>query len=78
MADNENDTLKLSDFATESALDQLQSSLFTVLPGEIRNHIWNYALTDYEDKARLYNDATCYKRPEYLAPRRTDTELLRT
>jgi hypothetical protein len=75
MANPENNTLNL---APESVHEQLQSTIFSVLPGEIRNHIWNYALADYQDETQLYDDATCYKRPDYLAPRKTDTVLLRT
>lgn len=63
---------------TDSALEQSQSALFSILPGEIRNHIWNYALAEYQDETQLYDDATCYKRPEYFAPQKTDTTLLRT
>jgi hypothetical protein len=63
---------------TDSAHEQSQSALFSILPGEIRNHIWNYALAEYQDETQLYDDATCYKRPEYLAPRKTETMLLRT
>jgi hypothetical protein len=75
MANPENNTLNL---APDSIHEQAQSTLFSVLPGEIRNHIWNYALADYQDETQLYDDATCYKRPDYLAPRKTDTVLLRT
>jgi hypothetical protein len=75
MANPENNTL---DLAPDSVHEQSQSTLFSVLPGEIRNHIWNYALADYQDETQLYDDATCYKRPDYLAPRKTDTVLLRT
>jgi hypothetical protein len=75
MANPGNTTLNL---APDSVHDQSQSGLFSVLPGEIRNHIWNYALADYQDETQLYDDATCYKRPDYLAPRKTDTVLLRT
>lgn len=75
MANPENTTLNL---APDSVHEQSQSGLFSVLPGEIRNHIWNYALADYQDESQLYDDATCYKRPDYLAPRKTDTVLLRT
>ncbi|THV94224.1 hypothetical protein D6D26_07871 [Aureobasidium pullulans] len=78
MANPDSNTLKAADFASDSAHEQSQSSLFSVLPGEIRNHIWNYALADYQDETQLYDDATCYKRPDYLAPRKTDTVLLRT
>jgi hypothetical protein len=75
MANPENNTL---DLAPDSVHEQSQSTIFSVLPGEIRNHIWNYALADYQDETQLYDDATCYKRPDYLAPRKTDTVLLRT
>jgi hypothetical protein len=75
MANPEHNTLNLD---PDSVHEQSQSGLFSVLPGEIRNHIWNYALADYQDESQLYDDATCYKRPDYLAPRKTDTVLLRT
>ena len=78
MANYESNALKATDFSSDSAHEQSQSALFSVLPGEIRNHIWNYALADYQDETQLYDDATCYKRPDYLAPRKTDTVLLRT
>ncbi|KAH0272632.1 hypothetical protein KCU91_g6559, partial [Aureobasidium melanogenum] len=78
MANQDSNALRAAEFASDSAHEQLQSALFSVLPGEIRNHIWNYALADYEDTTQLYDDATCYKRPDYLAPRKTDTVLLRT
>ncbi|KAK6001199.1 hypothetical protein QM012_003282 [Aureobasidium pullulans] len=78
MANQDSNTLKAADFASDSAHEQLQSALFSVLPGEIRNHIWKYALADYQDETQLYDDATCYKRPDYLAPRKTNTVLLRT
>lgn len=63
---------------TNSALEQSQSALFSILPGEIRNHIWNYALAEYQDETQLYDDSTCYKRPEYFAPRKIETVLLQT
>lgn len=58
--------------------DQYSSPLFSVLPGEIRDLIYRYALSDYEDMTRAYDHETCYRRPEYMAPRKTDTALLRT
>ncbi|KAG9525282.1 hypothetical protein KCU93_g5940, partial [Aureobasidium melanogenum] len=78
MANQDSNALSAAEFASDSAHEQSQSALFSVLPGEIRNHIWNYALADYEDATQLYDDATCYKRPDYFAPRKTDTVLLRT
>ena len=74
MADNDSDIT----IDTDSALEQSQSALFSILPGEIRNHIWNYALAEYQDETQLYDDATCYKRPDYFAPRKTETALLQT
>jgi len=58
--------------------DQEQSPLFSKLPGEIRDRIFTYALADYEDTSKSYDNNTCFKRPNYLAPRRTDTVLLCT
>ncbi|MCJ1326809.1 hypothetical protein MMC10_003475 [Thelotrema lepadinum] len=57
---------------------QSQSPLFSTLPGEIRNLIYQFVLSEYEDSNELYDDDTCYKRPGYFARRRTDTTLLRT
>lgn len=61
-----------------AASDQESSKLFTDLPGEIRDLIYGYALADFEDMNNEYDKYTCYKRPEYLAPRKTDTAILRT
>ncbi|KAK5102457.1 hypothetical protein LTR70_000313 [Exophiala xenobiotica] len=58
--------------------DQHSSSLFSVLPVEVRDAIFMYALSDYEDMTRPYAVETCYRRPEYMAPRKTETALLRT
>lgn len=69
--------LHLAEF-TFPTLSQEQSPLFSTIPGEIRDRILDFALCEYEDKSRLYGDATCYKRPSYFAPRRTSTALLRT
>src|SRR5437868_1673596 len=65
-------------FSLESINPQWDCPLFSYIPPEIRSLIFEYALKDYEDKAKVYEDTTCYKRPDYLAPRRSDTELLRT
>ncbi|KAK5104970.1 hypothetical protein LTS08_001243 [Lithohypha guttulata] len=58
--------------------DQFSSPLFSDLPGEVRDLIYEYALADYEDLANAYELDTCYRRPDYMAPRKTDTALLRT
>ncbi|KAI5205945.1 hypothetical protein E4T38_04002 [Aureobasidium subglaciale] len=78
MANTDSNAFQAADFVSKAAHEQSQSLLFSVLPGEIRNQIWSYALADYQDETQVYDDATCYKRPEYLAPRKTDTVLLRT
>ncbi|EAW12398.1 uncharacterized protein ACLA_063670 [Aspergillus clavatus NRRL 1] len=61
-----------------SFLDQDQSSLFSVLPPEIRHEIFAYALASFEDTDRPYSRETYWTRPGYTAPHRTCTELLRT
>ncbi|SPN98649.1 related to M.genitalium alanine--tRNA ligase [Cephalotrichum gorgonifer] len=63
-----------------SATLQNDSALFSVLPAEVRSHIFSFALTDYPDPSpdKRYEKATCYTRPSYFAPRRTDTALLQT
>lgn len=53
------------------------SSLFQ-MPAEIRDSIWAYVLADYEDLTNAYSVDTCYRRPGYMGPRRTDTAVLRT
>lgn len=73
----EEDTKPIT-FSLESINPQSDCPLFSRIPPEIRSLIFEYALKDYEDKIKLYEDATSYKRPDSLAPRRTDTELLRT
>ncbi|KAI9163685.1 hypothetical protein HJFPF1_05307 [Paramyrothecium foliicola] len=59
---------------------QHDSPLFGMLPAEIRSYIFKYALTDYPDPSpdKRYNAMTCYTRPAYFAPSKTDTQLLRT
>lgn len=59
---------------------QANSPLFGVLPAEVREQIFSHVLTDYPDPSpeRRYESATCYTRPSYFAPRRTDTSLLQT
>lgn len=58
--------------------DQYCSPLFSILPGEVRDLVYEHALADFEDLSRPYDFETCYRRPEYLGPRKTDTSLLRT
>lgn len=66
------------EFDQARCLPQTESVLFSSFPGEIRDLIFYYALCDYEDTKKLYDQNTCYRRPGYFAPRRADTALLRT
>lgn len=61
----------------QDAHAQYESALFR-LPGELRDQIYTYALTPYEDQDQPYGSDTCYYRPGYTARRRTDLSLLRT
>jgi hypothetical protein len=70
--------LKVIDFDRDNFCEQSQSPLFSVLPGEIRDRIFAYALAEFEDDSVAFGNNTCYRRPEYAAPRRSDTALLRT
>lgn len=59
---------------------QVDSPLFQELPAEVRSNIFTYALTDYPDPSpdKAYGQSTCYTRPSYFAPRKSDTALLQT
>jgi hypothetical protein len=59
---------------------QPSSPLFSILPPEVRSEIFSLALADYPDPSpnKHYEATTCYTRPSYFAPRRTDWALLAT
>ncbi|KAI1766991.1 hypothetical protein GGR53DRAFT_518626 [Hypoxylon sp. FL1150] len=57
---------------------QLGSPLFSQLPREIRELIWRFSLTRFEDLDRLYPIGRRYARPDRAAPLRTALDLLRT
>lgn len=63
-----------------AAAAQSECPLFTKLPGEVRSYIYALTLTDYEDPnpRNKYSVNTCYTRPSYFAPRKTDIALLQT
>ncbi|OAR01080.1 hypothetical protein LLEC1_04608 [Akanthomyces lecanii] len=65
---------------SESTHEQSGCLLLRRLPPEIRCYIFGFALVDYEDPAatQQYVEDSCWARPSYYAPRRTDTALLRT
>lgn len=70
--------LKVIEFDRSNFCDQSQSPLFSVLPGEIRDRIFAFALAEFEDTSVAYENNSCYRRPDYASPRRSDTALLRT
>lgn len=57
---------------------QQNSPLFGKLPAELRELIWDYALTGYEDLDLLYPLDKPYARPGQAAPTRVAVELLLT
>ncbi|OAA77348.1 hypothetical protein LEL_04171 [Akanthomyces lecanii RCEF 1005] len=62
------------------AHEQRSCPLLRAVPAEIRSYIFGQALMDYEEPAaaKRYVEDSCWARPSYSAPRRTDTALLRT
>ena len=69
--------LKIIEFERDNYREQTQSPLFQI-PGEIRDRIYSYVLAEFEDTSTIFDNDSCYRRPEYAAPRRSDTALLRT
>ena len=64
---------------TSSAKSQDQSPLFGVIPGEIRNRIFDLALTAYPGKQEPFEKSVYYCRPGFrYADMKIDTALLRT
>ncbi|EPE34355.1 hypothetical protein GLAREA_10049 [Glarea lozoyensis ATCC 20868] len=57
---------------------QLQSPLFGILPGEIRNQIFQLALMQSEDEAAAYPEDSYWYRPGFSAPHKSSSSLLRT
>ncbi|KAF4443144.1 hypothetical protein F53441_11543 [Fusarium austroafricanum] len=68
------------DILSKAPDPQNDCPLFSVLPGEVRDSIFSYVLTDHPDPTptKQFNENTCYTRPSYLASASTDTRLLRT
>ncbi|KAF2254503.1 hypothetical protein BU26DRAFT_514403 [Trematosphaeria pertusa] len=58
--------------------DQSQSPLFSKIPPEIRNEIFDLALQEYIDPNKLYGRETYFSRPGFEGRKRVDTALLRT
>lgn len=59
-------------------IDQSASTLFAELPGEVRDRIFTYVLSCYENTAKTWDTNSSYVRPDYHAPQAADTALLRT
>lgn len=57
---------------------QADSPLFNYIPPEIRNNIFKFALTAYEDPTRKYRRNAYYYRPGYTCAHKIDTNLLLT
>ncbi|GAB7342853.1 hypothetical protein MBLNU457_g0978t1 [Dothideomycetes sp. NU457] len=64
--------------SSDKTHDQKQSPLFSTIPPEIRNQIFTLALSPYDDLSAAYPLDTSYRRPGYIAPKKTSTDLLRT
>ena len=56
---------------------QSQSPFFAVLPGEVRDRIYTYALSCSNDQAQTWDKNSSWVRPGYEAPQKVDTALLR-
>ncbi|KAF5979301.1 hypothetical protein FCOIX_5357 [Fusarium coicis] len=68
------------DILAKAPIPQNESPLYAKLPGEVRDSIFSYVLTDHPDPTpdKRFKENTCYTRPSYLAAQSTDTRLLRT
>lgn len=66
------------DLASAPTNLQLQSPLFGILPGEIRNEIFELALMQEEDNAEAYPEDSYWYRPGFAGPHKGSSALLRT
>ena len=57
---------------------QSTSPLFSRIPAEIRNHIFELALTAYDDHSKPYKNGEYYYRPGHRYAHKVDTNLLLT
>ncbi len=78
-ADSSNANLTVASIDTSYANPQKESPLFTRIPGEIRDHIFDLALTAYSGKKEPFAKDSYYYRPGFrYADQKLDTALLRT
>ncbi|EON65445.1 hypothetical protein W97_04683 [Coniosporium apollinis CBS 100218] len=68
----------LTEISPLNSHPQMQSPLFSVLPPEIRNQIFELALSEHEDSTRPYDPTDNYYRPGHCFPKVINTDLLRT
>ncbi|KAF2236269.1 hypothetical protein EV356DRAFT_513188 [Viridothelium virens] len=61
-----------------NTLSQSQSPFFTVLPPEIRNEIYSWALLQSEDTSQTYEENSYWSRPGFRSPLKSRSHLLRT
>ncbi|PSN60714.1 hypothetical protein BS50DRAFT_654651 [Corynespora cassiicola Philippines] len=71
-------TKELIASAEKSQHHQLQSPLFGRTPAELRNNIFDLALSAYQDMSCAFHRDRQYWRPNYLGPIRQNVTLLRT
>ena len=57
---------------------QSSSPLFNRIPAEIRNHVFELALTAYDDHTKPYKNGQYYYRPDHRYAHKVDTNLLLT
>ena len=57
---------------------QTQSPLFSILPPELRNQIFELAVSQFEDRTKPFPENTFWYRPDHHYELRTETSLLRT
>lgn len=68
----------LTEISPLNSHPQMQSPLFSILPPEIRNQIFELALSEHEDSTRPYDPTDNYYRPGHCFPKVINTDLLRT
>lgn len=78
-SDTNNADITAASIDTSNANPQKESPLFARVPGEIRDHIFDLALTAYSGKQEPFAKDSYYYRPGFrYADQKLDTALLRT
>lgn len=68
----------LSEITPLNSQPQTQSPLFSTLPPELRNQIFELAVSQFEDRTRPFSANAFWYRPGHHYELRTETSLLRT